>query len=580
MSRRVLVTGASRGIGRAIAYKLAADGFAVSVHCRTGRTEAEAVATGIAAQGGMARVLQFDVRERAACRETLEADVAAHGPYYGIVCSAGVTRDAAFPALTEEDWDIVIETGLDSFYNVVHPLTMPMVRARKGGRIVTIASVSGVMGNRGQVNYSAAKAGLIGATKALAVELATRSITVNCVAPGLIDTEMVPPEVLEEAMKIIPLRRMAVWDYFESLHTRLACPLPGFTAPAHYPRKKTRSMGPVSLYSVRASELALADAGLADDAGINDGRMGVAYGSSSGSVQPIRAFGTMLETGSMSDVTSNSYVQMMPHTTAVNVSLFWDLKGRIIPTSCACASGSQAIGYAYEAIQTGKQTLMLAGGAEELSGPAVAVFDTLYATSTRNDEPHLTPRPFDAARDGLVVGEGAATLVLEEYEHAMARGARIHAEIVGFGCNSDGAHMTQPTAETMALAMQLALRDAQLPPEAIGYVNAHGTSTDRGDIAESHATAQTFGARMPISSLKSYVGHTLGACGALEAWWTIEMMKRNWYAPTLNLQNVDPACAPLDYIVGAGREIEAEHVMSNNFAFGGINTSLIFRRVR
>lgn len=376
------------------------------------------------------------------------------------------------------------------------------------------------------------------------------------------------------------VRRMPEWDFFSSLHTRLACPLPGFETPPEYPRKKTRSMGPVSLYAVRASELALRDAGLADDPSIADGRMGVAYGSSSGSVQPIRAFGTMLETGSMSNVTSNSYVQMMPHTSAVNVSLFWDLKGRIIPTSCACASGSQAIGYAYEAIAMGKQTLMLAGGAEELSGPAVAVFDTLYATSTRNDTPELTPRPFDAARDGLVVGEGAATLVLEEYEHARARGAAIHAELIGFGCNSDGAHMTQPTAATMAQAMRMALADAQLPPDAIAYVNAHGTSTDRGDIAESAATAAVFGASMPISSLKSFVGHTLGACGALEAWWTIEMMKRNWYAPTLNLTTVDPACAPLDYISGEGRAIDAEHVMSNNFAFGGINTSLIFKRCR
>jgi 3-oxoacyl-[acyl-carrier-protein] synthase II len=376
------------------------------------------------------------------------------------------------------------------------------------------------------------------------------------------------------------VRRMPEWDYFESLHTRLAAPLPAFAQPSDWPRKKTRSMGTVSMYAVRASELALADAGLATDESIRDGRMGVAYGSSSGSVEPIRAFGTMLESGSMTDVTSNSYVQMMPHTTAVNVSLFWDLKGRIVPTSSACASGSQAIGYAYETIATGKQTLMLAGGAEELSGPAVAVFDTLYATSTRNDEPQLTPRPFDAKRDGLVVGEGAATLVLEEYEHAKARGATIHAEIVGFGCNSDGAHMTQPTASTMARAMQLALEDARLDAKAIAYVNAHGTSTDRGDIAESQATAQTFGERMPISSLKSYVGHTLGACGALEAWWTIEMMKRNWYAPTLNLTEVDPACAPLDYIKGEARRIDAEYVMSNNFAFGGINTSLIFGRVR
>jgi 3-oxoacyl-[acyl-carrier-protein] synthase II len=376
------------------------------------------------------------------------------------------------------------------------------------------------------------------------------------------------------------VRRMPEWDYFESLHTRLAAPLPSFGQPAGWPRKKTRSMGLVSMYAVRASELALADAGLESDESIKDGRMGVAYGSSSGSVEPIRAFGTMLETGSMTHVTSNSYVQMMPHTTAVNVSLFWDLKGRIVPTSSACASGSQAIGYAYETIASGKQAMMLAGGAEEMSGPAVAVFDTLYATSTRNDEPQLTPRPFDAKRDGLVVGEGAATLVLEEYEHAKARGATIHAEIVGFGCNSDGAHMTQPTADTMARAMQLALDDAKLDASAIAYVNAHGTSTDRGDVAESHATAQTFGERMPISSLKSYVGHTLGACGALEAWWTIEMMKRNWYAPTLNLTEVDPACAPLDYIVRDARHIDAEYVMSNNFAFGGINTSLILRRAR
>ena len=177
-----------------------------------------------------------------------------------------------------------------------------------------------------------------------------------------------------------------------------------------------------------------------------------------------------------------------------------------------------------------------------------------------------------------MVGEGAATLVLEEYEHALARGARIHAELVGFGCNSDGAHMTQPNAPTMARAMQLALDDAQLNREAIAYVNAHGTATDRGDVAESAATAQIFGERMPISSLKSYVGHTLGACGALEAWWTIEMMNRNWFAPTLNLTQVDPACAPLDYITGEGRALAVEHVMSNNFAFGGVNTSLILSR--
>ena len=217
MTRRVLVTGASRGIGRAVALRLAADGFAVTVHCRSGRVEAQAVSDAIAQQGGTASVLQFDVRDRAACRQLLEADVEAHGAYYGIVCSAGVTRDGAFPALSDEDWDIVIETGLDGFYNVVHPLTMPMVRLRNGGRIVTIASVSGVMGNRGQVNYSAAKAGLIGATKALAVELASRRITVNCVAPGLVDTGMLDDVPLEHALKTVPMGRVGQPDEIASV---------------------------------------------------------------------------------------------------------------------------------------------------------------------------------------------------------------------------------------------------------------------------------------------------------------------------------------------------------------------------
>ncbi|KWA75369.1 beta-ketoacyl-ACP reductase [Burkholderia ubonensis] len=217
MTRRVLVTGASRGIGRAVALRLAADGFAVTVHCRSGRDAAQAVVATIREQGGAADVLQFDVRDRAACRQLLEADVAAHGAYYGIVCSAGVTRDGAFPALSDEDWDVVIETGLDGFYNVVHPLTMPMVRLRKGGRIVTIASVSGVMGNRGQVNYSAAKAGLIGATKALAVELASRNITVNCVAPGLVDTGMLDDVPLEHALKTVPMGRVGQPDEVASV---------------------------------------------------------------------------------------------------------------------------------------------------------------------------------------------------------------------------------------------------------------------------------------------------------------------------------------------------------------------------
>ncbi|RJX30787.1 MAG: beta-ketoacyl-ACP synthase [Oxalobacter sp.] len=375
------------------------------------------------------------------------------------------------------------------------------------------------------------------------------------------------------------VRRMPEWDYFDALNSRLGSPIDDFKTPEHYPRKMIRSMGRVSLLAVRASEMALIDAGLLDDPDIRNGSMGIAYGSSAGSVEPVRVFGRMLETGSMLGVTSTSYIQMMPHTTAANIGLFFNLKGRIIPTSSACTSGSQGIGYAYESIRFGRQTMMLAGGAEEISGPGAAVFDSLFATSTKNDTPELTPRPFDRMRDGLVVGEGAATLVLEEYEHAKARGTRIYAEIAGFASNSDGSHITQPETETMGVVMQNALDDAKLPASAIGYVSAHGTATDRGDIAESQATERILGNKVPISSMKSYIGHTLGACGAIEAWWAIEMMRRGWFAPTINLENTDPACGTLDYLTGEGRKINLEYVMSNNFAFGGINTSIIFKRI-
>ncbi|NVJ23540.1 3-oxoacyl-ACP reductase FabG [Myxococcus sp. AM011] len=206
--KTVLVTGSSRGIGRAVALRLARDGFDVVVHCRTKVEEAEAVATQVRELGRACRMLRFDVADRAETAKALLADIEAHGCYYGVVCNAGIARDNAFPAMPPEDWDAVIHTNLDAFYNVLNPLSMPMVRRRKPGRIVTLSSVSGLTGNRGQVNYSAAKAGIIGATKALAVELASRGITVNCVAPGLIDTEMVEPHIVEEALKLIPARRL------------------------------------------------------------------------------------------------------------------------------------------------------------------------------------------------------------------------------------------------------------------------------------------------------------------------------------------------------------------------------------
>lgn len=373
------------------------------------------------------------------------------------------------------------------------------------------------------------------------------------------------------------VQSMPSWDYITDLNTRLAAPVLHFEKPKHYSRKKVRSMGRVALMSTRTTELALAQADLLEHESLTNGDTGVSYGSSIGSTSPLIAFGHMMDSGTMSGVTATSYIQMMSHTAPVNVGVFFGLKGRVIPTSSACTSGSQGIGYAYEAIKFGRQKIMVAGGAEELCVSEAAVFDTLYATSTKNDTPKATPRPFDSDRDGLVIGEGASTLILEELEHAKARGANIIAELVGFGCNSDGQHVTQPTAATMQVAIELAIKDAQIDPQQIGYVCAHGTSTDRGDIAESIATYEALGAK-PISSLKSYLGHTLGACGAIEAWASLHMMRDNWFAPTINLEQVDEQCAPLDYIKHQGREINTDYVMSNNFAFGGINTSLIFKR--
>ncbi|HEY7886076.1 MAG TPA: beta-ketoacyl-ACP synthase [Cellvibrionaceae bacterium] len=363
----------------------------------------------------------------------------------------------------------------------------------------------------------------------------------------------------------------------EGMNTRLGAPIDDFVTPAHYPRKKMRSMGRVSIMAVKATEDALAQAGLIDSAVLTGGRAGVSYGSCIGTPGDVPALTRVVTDKTTVDITASTYLRTMTHTATVNIGLFFGMTGRIIPTASACTSGSQGIGYAYEAIKYGMQEVMVAGGAEEFHVTPVAVFDTLFATSTRNDDPAHTPRPFDKNRDGLVIGEGACSLILEEYEHALARGATILGEIVGYGTNSDGAHVTEPNARTMAEAMRLALADAGLDASAIGYVNAHGTATDKGDIAETTATCEVLGEGVPISSLKSYIGHTLGACGALEAWMTLEMMRCGWFAPTINLGEVDPACGALDYIKGSGREITCDYAMTNNFAFGGVNTSLIIK---
>ena len=391
------------------------------------------------------------------------------------------------------------------------------------------------------------------------------------------DTETIMQRMLAGESGI---RYMPDWERYTDLRTRLGGPVLHFTEPAHFTRKVKRGMGRVALMATIVAERALDDAGLLGNDIIGSGQTGVAFGSSSGNVEAIAEFGAMVLDNDVKRVNATSYIRMMGHTTAVNISVYFGLKGRTLPTSCACTSGSMAIGQAYEAIKYGKQTVMIAGGAEELSATQAAVFDVLFATSCRHDAPQKTPRPYDKDRDGLVIGEGAGCLILEEYEHAVARGATIYAELVGYGSNTDGMHVTQPNRATMAECMRLSLADAALQADAIHYINGHGTATEQGDIAESQATMEVMGTNIPISSLKGYFGHTLGACGAIEAMLAITMMQQQTFIANLNLDQVDTACAPLNYIQGQAQHLQAAYIMSNNFAFGGINTSLIFRNVQ
>lgn len=373
------------------------------------------------------------------------------------------------------------------------------------------------------------------------------------------------------------VRYMPEWEVYSDMHTRLAAPIDDFNFPSHYSRKRIRSMGRVSQLAVAASEVALDNAGLLGSNLLSSGRIGVSYGSATGSSNAALEFFHLLENHSTARMNSTTYIRMMSHTAAVNISVFFGTQGRLITTSSACTAGSQGIGAAYEAISYGQQDVMIAGGAEELCPTQAAVFDTVSAACTANDEPSRHPRPFDQNRRGLVLGEGACTLILESLEHAQARGAHILGEVVGYSTNTDGHHLVKPNRDTMAAVIKASLVDAALTPQDIDYVSAHGTATEQGDIAESAATFQILG-KKPISSLKSYTGHTLGACGAFEVWASLMMMRDEWFAPTLNLSTIDERCADLDYVMRDGIDLSAHYVMSNNFAFGGINTSLIIKR--
>jgi 3-oxoacyl-[acyl-carrier-protein] synthase II len=371
---------------------------------------------------------------------------------------------------------------------------------------------------------------------------------------------------------------MPDWDRIEDLSPRLGGaikePLPKFD------RKRTRTMGRVGQLALVATDQAIADAQLAAEV-LQEYSTGLTYGSTHGSTSVTEEFcRKLLVNNSLVGIPGSSYLKFMSHTCAANLAQAYGIRGQVVPIVSACTSASQSIGAGYEAIKLGKQSVMLCGGAEELHVVHAAIFDLVYAASNKyNDQPDQSPRPFDSERDGLVVAEGAGTLVLEDMERAKQRGANIHAEIIGYGCCCDGTHVTSPSPEGMSRAMQLALQDAGVGADSIDYINGHATATEVGDIAESHAIAAVFQDRTPVSSTKGHTGHTLGACGAIEAGFCIWMFKKGLLPPTRNLSKVDERCAPLDYITGEPRAETCNIIMSNNFAFGGINTSLIFKRI-
>ncbi len=383
------------------------------------------------------------------------------------------------------------------------------------------------------------------------------------------------------------IRSFDEWSQVKGIRARVAGVVEDPTLEQRYDRKQTRTMSRAALLAVRSVESALTEAGLLESSQkrfLTGGEVGVAFGSCLGGPDALMQVALANARADFGGIGATTYTKVMSHACAANISLFFGLTGRLIPTCSACTSGSQAIGYSYETIRSGAQTVMIAGGAEELCIGLVGLFDSMNATTVGSLDPASASKPFSRARDGLVVAEGAAALVLEEYEHARARGATILAEVVGFGTNTNGTHITNPDAERMSDTLRLALSSAGIPADAVSYVHAHATATELGDIAEAAATHAVFGSAVQVGALKSYFGHTLGAAGALEAWLTILMMRKGRFAPIRNLSvspesQVDERCAPLEYLSGSWQNLEVEYAMTNNFAFGGVNTSLIFKRV-
>jgi 3-oxoacyl-[acyl-carrier-protein] synthase II len=348
-----------------------------------------------------------------------------------------------------------------------------------------------------------------------------------------------------------------------------------------FARKDTKTMGPVSYYACQVAKDVLEDSGLSQEF-IKSGRLGVSFSSTHGSPTVQRniykTFFNNLQ-NEFSSIGAVDYLKSMVHTTAVNITRMFGITGRVIASSTACTTSSQSIGYGYEMVKYGMQDAMICGGADEYDTTTVAVFDNLLACSVDyNDTPECTPRPFDTNRDGLVVGEGGAAVLLEEYESAKARGANIIGELIGFGCNNNGGDLILPNLDGITTTLQLALDDASIEAADVDFVSAHATATKMGDVIESQAIYNVYGNKPYVTGLKSYMGHTMGTCGGIELILSLYMMKEGFLAPTLNLENVDERCGMLNHVREV-TETKTEVAAIQNFAFGGVNTCLIVRDV-
>jgi 3-oxoacyl-[acyl-carrier-protein] synthase II len=347
-----------------------------------------------------------------------------------------------------------------------------------------------------------------------------------------------------------------------------------------FSRKFTKTLGPVSYYACQVAKEVIEQSGLEKEY-LSSGRVGVAFGSIHGSptVQAgiYQAFFDSEQKG-YAKINATDYLKSMAHTTAVNITRMFRITGRVLSSCTACTTASQSIGYGYEFIKYGLQDAMLCGAADEYNTTTIAVFDNLLACSTAyNETPHLTPRPFDVKRDGMVIGEGAGALMLEEYEHARKRGANIIAEVVGFSCTNNGGDLILPNADGIKRTIRTGLENARINPEDVDFISAHATATKVGDIMEAQATHSEYGARPYVSGLKSYIGHTMSACGAIETIFTLYMMQEGVIIPTINLEEIDQRCNMINHAMKL-MEKQINIASIQNFAFGGVNTSLFIKK--